>query len=134
MTRPVPPSHWFYPVEPSKTYVIMKTNAKFFILLITLMCTGFLFPNHSIAKVENLSIESKCLLNTPGSYSWNAVFGAIRYTVDMEHTVTGQQFHYETTTTAISFGFIPQGMYTLVVKARFANGSSYIIIEDLVDM
>lgn len=133
MTRLVPPSHWFYPVEPFKTYVIMKTNAKFLIIITSLFCLGFLIPNQGNAKGKKLLIESKCLLNTSGSYSWNAVFGAESYTVDLENVATGQQFHYETKNTTVSFGSIPQGTYSLVVIAKFDDDSSYIIIvEDFV--
>ncbi len=97
-----------------------------------MLFSGLTVSSFANVQVRNVVIEQNLLMNTSGSYSWNAVFGALSYTVDLENVVTNQKFHYETSGTSVSLGGIPSGTYVIVVRAKFANGSSIIIIEEII--
>jgi len=111
----------------------MKTNAKKSMIIICVLFLGIISPTLKAEVTECTKIENNFSTNISGFYSWNAAFGAVSYTVDLEHVATGQKFQYETTGTSISLGNLPSGIYTVVVKAEFVDGSTSIIIEDLID-
>ena len=66
-------------------------------------------------------------------YSWNAAFGAISYEVELTHISTQQQNNVETSDTFVSTTGLPLGMYTVKVTAKFANQSTSIIVEEMVE-
>ncbi|MFT5167521.1 MAG: hypothetical protein ACI8P3_002759 [Saprospiraceae bacterium] len=70
----------------------------------------------------------------PNSFSWDAAPGAVGYLVTLENTATHQTYNHETKETSISLVGTPPGTYNITVRAEFADGSSSIIIEDLVDL
>jgi hypothetical protein len=70
----------------------------------------------------------------PTSYSWNPVSDAVGYLVTLENTTTHQIINHDTTTTSISLVGTPSGNYKITVKAKFADGSTSIIVEDEVEI
>lgn len=70
----------------------------------------------------------------PTSFSWNAVPGAVGYLVTLENTATHQIINHDTKETSISLVGTPPGNYKITVSAKFADGSSSIIIEDTIEV
>ncbi len=68
------------------------------------------------------------------SYSWPADPKAVSYIIDLKNKATGQEYSFETTETSITFTGLPLGSYELTVSAKYADGSTGIIIEDLIDI
>ena len=69
------------------------------------------------------------------TYSWPPAPRAVSYIIDLKSKATGQEYSYETTDTSITFPpGLPTGSYELTVRAKYADGSTGIIIEDVVDI
>ena len=65
-------------------------------------------------------------------YSWNAAPDAVSYLVEIVNTTTNERTNVETTDTFISLTALPIGAYDIIVKAKFADGSYTIIVEDMI--
>lgn len=65
-------------------------------------------------------------------YSWSAAPNAVNYDVTITNQSTQQSSFQQTTQTEISLDGLPSGSYNIVVKANYANGTSGIIIEDII--
>lgn len=64
------------------------------------------------------------------TYSWASHPGAVEYLVEIEHQTTHEQDSQTTSNTTVTFREKPSGTYDIVVKAKFADGSTQIIITD----
>ncbi len=67
-------------------------------------------------------------------FSWDASPGAVNYLVTLVNTATKATINHETTNTFISLVGIPSGTYKVTVKADMGNGSTSIIVEDVVQV
>jgi len=71
-------------------------------------------------------------MSNGNTFSWTPAPGAVNYDVTITNLATQQSSFQQTTETSISLTGLPSGKYKIVVKANFADGSSSIVIEDVV--
>ena len=105
-----------------------------FFLLAGLFITGFFATasnNVMTANGLNLIEDQKCF-DDVFTYSWTAESGAVSYVIKIVNTSTQESFDWETAQTSIAAFGIPSGTYDLTVTAKFADSSSSIIIDDLI--
>ncbi len=98
------------------------------ILLISILIIGSTNSFNVIAQSNDLSIHK----NMAGdlTYSWNAVFDAVSYKIEIEHQVTAQKYSQDTANTTATFSNIPGGTYDIVVTVTKTDGSTDIVIAD----
>lgn len=106
-----------------------------FSLITALLITGLsLNANNNAPKEKIISPAALSIcFDQQFSYSWSGQSGAISYTLEIEQTQTQEQFSWETSATSVSAFNIPSGTYTVKVTAKYADNSTSIIIEDLIE-
>ena len=105
-----------------------------FFLLAGLFITNLVAnaSNNVMTSNDLCFIENNECFDEVFTYSWTAEPGAVTYVVDMVNTSTQESFNWETTQTSITAFSLPNGTYDLTVTAKFADSSSSIIIDDLI--
>ncbi len=111
----------------------MKNQIKISLITLSLVFSGILFSNFSFATNANHSLTLKTYsLMANGTFSWTAAPGAVNYDVTITNLSTQHSSFQQTTQTSIPLTGLPTGRYKIVVKANFADGSSSIVIEDII--
>lgn len=101
-------------------------------LLLSLVILVSFIPTNTQA-VPDTKTSHEYLQLFSNVYSWTAESGAVNYKVDLVDVATSNAINLETTNTYICLSGVPIATYHVTVKAEFADGSSYIIIEEVLD-
>ena len=106
---------------------------RFFLLAGLLAISSIMAANNNVATA-NAKISSVSFKNFDDvfTYSWTAEPGAVSYVVEMVNTSTQESFDWDTALTSVTSYSIPSGTYHITVTAKFADNSSGIIIDDLI--
>lgn len=110
----------------------MKNHIRTTLISLCFIILGFSFSN-ATSLTQLYSSTENVLLVTPNQYSWAPASGAINYKVTIVDTNTSETTELETTDTSISLLGLPVGNYSIKVVAEMNDGSSSIIIEDVLD-
>lgn len=117
-----------------KIYCIMKKRCQFTILIMCMIYSGLSYCSSELGVKNELKDQTETINETFFSqFSWNPAFGAVSYGIELRNTSTQEQTNLETTETFINLAGLPSGTYTIKVTAKFADQSTSIITEDLIE-
>lgn len=113
----------------------MKSQINKFLACLGIIFSILLVSNFSFAATEHYSSTSKNdLMAATNQYSWAPASGAVSYTVTIKNIATQESTNIETTETSISILGLPLGNYSIIVTAELTDGSTSIIIEDVLEI